>query len=387
MCCANARHSINVYWINPLSGFCIEGQAYTSHWPTDAEIRTVASRSKELTERDTGAHLSGGIPQHSDWFILHPKGTHSEVSPSTDPIVFSQKPDTCFLPLAASNPEANQTLGPRRSPWVWSTAPSMREALPRSLLGFRACWKHRGEGHSLALWVRGEKREAFSCSSAQRGPWENVSEWRGHLFFHSQKVPHMLPLVLLSTQGLSAFPDVSGLHWEAGSPAYMIFQFLLFYVSPNALLVWPFFSVLFDWCFSFISNLPINAIPISSFRCRTRAEFRSSSSQWFLWPCFSIGVPFLVLFGHSAASCSLPLLAFWAPRGRGGAGALAGWALMWPGPHCLCILKSCSVDPHHPLWWPLSSPLSNSTWWSFLSMTPLILKNLNIDLSNRLHPV
>ena len=97
--------------------------------------------------------------------------------------------------------------------------------------------------------------------------------------FHSQKVPHMLPLVLLITQGLLAFPDVSGLHWEAGSPAYMIFQFLLFYISPSALLVWPFFSVLFDWCSSFISNVPINAIPISSFRCRTRAEFRSSSSQ------------------------------------------------------------------------------------------------------------
>lgn len=48
---------------------------------------------------------------------------------------------------------------------------------------------------------------------------------------------------------------------KAGSPTYMIFQLLLFYISPNALLVQPFFSILFDSGFSFISNVPIHAIP------------------------------------------------------------------------------------------------------------------------------
>ena len=157
--------------------------------------------------------LIRSIPRFSNWFISQPEGTHSEVAPSTNPTVFFlQRPDACFLPSVATKPRSeSNTFRAQALILGVMPSPNMRGALLGCLLRLRACWKCSDRCHPPVLWVSGEEPVAFSRSSTQRGPWENVSEWRGHPFLILRKVPHMLPLALLICKTFLGCPKKLGL--------------------------------------------------------------------------------------------------------------------------------------------------------------------------------
>lgn len=265
-CCPHARRKeelLNKYLLNnSVSGFCINGQAYGFCRCTVAKSRTVDSRSKELTEWGPGGHISGAsLGSQTDWFCTRREPTEKFPQVQSHSVLTKASPVPAFFfqllptqkcikhsgaPAVTLDVMRTQVFGKhcREASLVWGLAGNTEvEAIPQ-----RSGYVGRSGQHFLVHLPRGAPRKM--CPNGA-GTFFSFSK-RSHVCCHWSCLyaRHLLP-----------FPEVSGLHWESRSPTYMIFQFLLFYISPNALLVQPFFSVLFDSCFSFISNVPINAIP------------------------------------------------------------------------------------------------------------------------------
>lgn len=189
----------------------------------------------------------------------------------------------------------------------------------------------------------------------------------GGTFFSFSKRSHVCcHWSCLYARHILPFPEVSGLHWESRVSYLHDFPVpsLLYFSQCSARaaiflssfwLMLQFYSQRSNQCYPQLA--PSGAEPRQNLEVVLPSDFSGLVSSSGFLALSPSGIRNLVFF---------PLLAFWAPQRGGGARSLAGWPLIWPLSLEILLLE----NPHRPLRWSVSSPLSNSTWWSFLSMTP-----------------
>lgn len=281
--------------------------ALPSGQSTDAESRPVPSRSKGPTDRASGAtYLEHPLRSQTD-----SSGTRREPTEEFPQMQIPQCSSKSLTPaffhrLLLTPRGVQHSQAQAVTPGVLR-CPNLREASPGSRLGLRAGCKRSSRGHSPALRAPGDDQQHLLVHPPRGAPGEMCPRGEGTFFSFSKRPQYaaigpaymQAPVTLPRRFWAAPGGSISCLHY---------FPVPSVSASPNALLMLPFFSVLSDFCFSCISNVPGNAIRISPFRLTARPELRSVPSQLSVWPCFFAGVPFLILFGHRAAWGSLGVL-------------------------------------------------------------------------------
>lgn len=149
-----------------------------------------------------------------------------------------------------------------------------------------------------------------------------------------------------------SFLEVSGMHWEAGSPAHMIFYFFLS------------FSHFFLTCASVLlptfQSIPL---PLAASGVEARQNFEVVVPSCFSGLGSVLAFPFLVFSGHSATSCCLPsclsqplpeekVFPLKDQRSHQAAKALPICTLKW----CFCL------TPFISFWWSPYGPSFHTVW-------------------------
>ena len=209
--------------------------------------------------------------------------------------MFFQEPDPRFLPSAATNSQVSPALsGP-------GSHPKQAGSIPREPTWSAACWKRGGPGHSPAPRAPGDDQQHLLVHPPRGAPGKMCPRGEG-TFFSFSKRPQYAAIGPAYMQGTCYPPQFLGC---TGRQHLCLHYFPVpsVSVSPNALLMLPFFSVRSDFCFSCISNVPGDAIRISPFRLTAQP---GQNSEVFLPSCLSGPVSSLVLPSSSSSGIGQP---------------------------------------------------------------------------------